>query len=48
MNFESRIDDNKDNTYELYVEASDTGHKTQIAVFVRVDHKVGKDVAVQV
>ncbi|MCE2449747.1 MAG: hypothetical protein J4F35_15615, partial [Candidatus Latescibacteria bacterium] len=48
LNFESPRDDNRDNTYELYVEASDTGHRTQIAVFVRVDHKVGKEVSVGV
>ena len=48
LNFEHPRDANRDSTYELYVEASDTGHLTQIAVYVRVDHKVGKDVSVAV
>ena len=48
LNFESTLDANEDNIYELYVEVSDTGHQTQLAVYVRVAHQVGKDVAVQV
>ena len=48
LNFESELDANEDNTYELYVEVSDTGHQTQLAVYVRVAHVVGKDVAVAV
>ena len=48
LNFERPRDANRDSTYELYVEASDTGHLTKIAVYVRVDHKVGKDVSVEV
>ena len=48
LNFESELDANEDNLYELYVEVSDTGHQTQLAVYVRVAHQVGKDVAVQV
>ena len=48
LNFEHKLDANRDGTYELYVEASDTGHKTRIVVYVRVDHQVGRDVSVEV